>query len=186
MHPVELVFTFFFSLTTLFFLRKFAQRVGLVDKPNERKHHKGAIPLIGGISLCLSLLYFLFNHPDIYQHSALYAGSIMTLVFIGALDDKFDISYKFRFLVQAVLSIAMMTIGEIELRTAGNIFGLGELLLGSFGYIVTVFAVIGAINAFNMVDGIDGLLGGLSIVTFAGLGILMSYYTQHNSLAQEI
>lgn len=45
--------------------------------------------------------------------------------------------------------------------------------MGVFGYIVTIFAVIGVINAFNMVDGIDGLLGGLSIVTFGSISLLL-------------
>ena len=51
--------------------------------------------------------------------------------------------------------------------------GFGAIHLGVFGYIVTIFAVIGVINAFNMVDGIDGLLGGLSIVTFGSISLLL-------------
>ncbi|TKF89033.1 UDP-N-acetylglucosamine--undecaprenyl-phosphate N-acetylglucosaminephosphotransferase, partial [Vibrio breoganii] len=177
---IELIFTFFFSLTALFFMRKFALNVGLVDKPNARKLHVGAVPLVGGLSICISILYFLFNHPDIIIHTELYAASILILVVIGALDDKYDISFKLRFLVQGALSIAMMGLGKIELSTAGNIIGTGPILLGWVGYIVTVFAVVGAINAFNMVDGIDGLLGALSSVTFGGLGYLMYYYGQYD------
>ena len=179
-HLIELVFTFFFSLTTLFFLRKFAQRIGLVDQPNDRKHHEGSIPLVGGLSICLSLLYFLFNNESIFQNTPLYTASVIILVAIGAIDDKLDIDFRIRFAIQAILSIAMMVIAKIELHTAGNIIGTGELLLGGLGYFVTVIAVIGAINAFNMVDGIDGLLGGLSVVTFGGLGVLLVYYELNN------
>ncbi len=178
---VDLAFLFFFSLATLFLMRKVAKKVGLVDKPNERKHHNGAIPLVGGISICLTILYFLFNNREIIHNTFLYAGCISILVIIGALDDKYDISYKIRFAVQAVLSIAMMSLGNIELKTIGDVFGTGEVItLGWFGYLVTVFAVIGAINAFNMVDGIDGLLGGLSVVTFGGLGIMLAHDGQYN------
>lgn len=161
-------------------MRKFALNVGLVDKPNARKLHVGAVPLVGGLSICISILYFLFNHPNIIIHSELYTASILILVVVGALDDKYDISFKLRFLVQGALSVAMMVLGKIELSTAGNILGTGTILLGWFGYLVTIFAVVGAINAFNMVDGIDGLLGALSCVTFAGLGFLMYYYNQYN------
>ncbi|PMG94680.1 UDP-N-acetylglucosamine--undecaprenyl-phosphate N-acetylglucosaminephosphotransferase [Vibrio breoganii] len=177
---IELIFTFFFSLTALFFMRKFALNVGLVDKPNARKLHVGAVPLVGGLSICISILYFLFNHPDIIIHTELYAASILILVVIGALDDKYDIDFKLRFLVQGALSVAMMALGKIELSTAGNILGTGLILLGWIGYVVTIFAVVGAINAFNMVDGIDGLLGALSSVTFAGLAYLMYYYEQYD------
>ncbi|TKF88013.1 undecaprenyl-phosphate alpha-N-acetylglucosaminyl 1-phosphate transferase, partial [Vibrio sp. F13] len=91
----------------------------------------------------------------------LYAACILTLVGIGALDDKFDLSFQLRFAIQASLSVAMMIVGGIELNTIGDILGSGEVVtLGWFGYFVTIFAVVGAINAFNMVDGIDGLLGG--------------------------
>lgn len=116
----------------------------------------------------------------IIPHAELYAISIIILVTIGALDDKFDISYKLRFLVQAALSVAMMYLAGIKLHTLGYIFDPVELQLGSAGYVVTVFAVIAAINAFNMVDGIDGLLGVLSSVTFLSLGLLVLLDGQFN------
>lgn len=161
-------------------MRKIAKTIGLVDKPNERKLHSGSVPLVGGISICLSLLYFILNNTHLIPHSMLYAGSITILVIVGALDDKYDIDYKFRFALQGILSIVMMTQGHIELKTIGDVFGTGQVItLGWFGYLVTVLAVIGAINAYNMVDGIDGLLGALSIVTFGGLGIMLAYDHQY-------
>lgn len=162
-------------------MRKVAQRINLVDKPNARKLHNGAIPLVGGISICISVLYFLFNNTNILPNSPLYAASIIILVGVGALDDKFDLSFKLRFAIQAGLSVAMMMVGGIELNTIGDVLGTGEIItLGWFGYLVTILAVVGAINAFNMVDGIDGLLGGLSIVTFGGLGIMLLHDGQPN------
>lgn len=178
---LDLSFLFFFSLATIFIMRKFAKTIGLVDKPNARKLHSGAIPLVGGISICISILYFLFNNPDILPNAELYATCILLLVGVGALDDKFDLSFKLRFAIQAALSVAMMVVGGIELNTIGDILGSGEVItLGWFGYLVTIIAVVGAINAFNMVDGIDGLLGGLSIVTFGGLGLMLNYDGQYN------
>lgn len=162
-------------------MRKLAKRIGLVDKPNIRKLHSGAVPLVGGISICISILYFLFNNPTILPNAELYSVCILLLVCIGALDDKFDLSFKLRFVIQAALSIAMMVVGGIELNTIGDIVGSGEVVtLGWFGYLVTVLAVVGAINAFNMVDGIDGLLGGLAVVTFGGLGIMLNHDGQAN------
>ena len=162
-------------------MRKVAQSIGLVDKPNARKLHNGSIPLVGGISICISILYFLFNNPELLPNTPLYVSCVLILVSMGALDDKYDLSFKLRFFVQAALSAAMMIIGGIELNTIGDVFGTGEIItLGWFGYFVTILAVIGAVNAFNMVDGIDGLLGALSIVTFGGLGIMLSYDGQYN------
>ncbi|MGL6170868.1 MAG: UDP-N-acetylglucosamine--undecaprenyl-phosphate N-acetylglucosaminephosphotransferase [Vibrio sp.] len=176
---IDLGFLLFFSFTSLLVLRKVATQIGLVDKPNERKLHQGSIPLVGGIAICFSLVYFLFNNPTLIPHSPLYATCIILLVIVGALDDKYDLNFKIRIFVQAALSIAMMVVGGIELHTVGDAFGFGEVELGWMGYVITILAVVGAINAFNMVDGIDGLLGALSVVTFGGLGLMLSYDGQH-------
>jgi len=167
----------------LFFLRKVAKHplVGLIDKPNERKLHQGSVPLVGGISICLSILYFLYNNPTILPHSTLYCFSIVVLVLVGALDDKFDISFKFRLAVQVALALVVMLYADFQLANLGNFLGFGPVHLSSvLGGIITVFAVLGAINAFNMVDGIDGLLGGLASVTFGGLGFLFFMHSQFN------
>jgi len=177
---IELGFVFFFSLVTLFMMRKIAKEIGLVDKPNERKHHNGAIPLVGGITICISFMSFLFNHPDLLPNHYLFMVSIFILTLVGALDDKYDLSFKIRFVVQGGLSIAMMSIADIQLHTLGNMLGFGDISLGFVGYFITVIAVVGAINAFNMVDGIDGLLGGLSMVTLGGLGFVLSVDGQSN------
>lgn len=176
---LELTFIFFSAFAILFLLRKVAKKIGLVDKPNARKLHQGAVPLVGGISTCIVLSQFLTFRPDIIQYSELFVLSIATLTFVGALDDKFDLSVKVRIAIQTALSITMMEVTGIELNSLGNLFGVGDIYLGWFGIIVTVFAVIGAINAFNMVDGIDGLLGGLSIVTFGAIAILLNVNSQH-------
>lgn len=176
---LELSFVGFFSFASLFLMRKVAKAIGLVDKPNARKLHTGAIPLVGGISICLSIAQYITSNPDVIPHSYLFLSCIGTLIVVGALDDKFDISFKIRLVVQALLSIAMMYFADIRLDNIGNVFGFGDIHLGVLSPVVTILAVIGAINAFNMVDGIDGLLGGLAIVTFAALAVLLKVDSQH-------
>lgn len=176
---LELLFVFISATAVLFALRKAAKKIGLVDKPNKRKLHQGAIPLVGGISTCIIVSQFLTFRPEIIEYSELFVVSIVVLTLVGALDDKFDLSVGLRIAIQALLSIVMMHSTGIELNSLGNLFGLGNVQLGWLSSIVTVFAVIGAINAFNMVDGIDGLLGGLSIVTFGALAFLLNVESQH-------
>ena len=160
-------------------MRKVAIAVGLVDKPCQRNRHNGAIPLVGGIAISLSIAQFVLTHPNVIPHSPLFLASIAVLIVIGALDDKFDICFKFRLGVQAILSICMMHFTDIRLENVGNILGAGELHLGFLSPVATILAVIGAINAFNMVDGIDGLLGGLATVTFAGIAFLLKIDSQY-------
>ncbi|PSV22738.1 undecaprenyl-phosphate alpha-N-acetylglucosaminyl 1-phosphate transferase [Photobacterium leiognathi subsp. mandapamensis] len=184
---IELFFVFFSSLTTLYILRKIAKRVGLVDKPNQRKTHEGLVPLVGGLSICIVLVQFLFYNDSIINYSGLYSLSIIILVIVGVIDDKYDLNFKVRLFVQAILSFLMIHFAGIKLLNLGNMFGFGVIDFSSmhmtyFAYFITIIAVIGAINAFNMVDGIDGLLGGLSIVTFSSLAIVLKYDGQ-DSLA---
>ncbi|WP_074212316.1 UDP-N-acetylglucosamine--undecaprenyl-phosphate N-acetylglucosaminephosphotransferase [Salinivibrio sp. ES.052] len=171
---VDLLFLFFFAFCSLFIVRKGAKLVGLVDHPLGRKQHQDVTPLAGGIALCITLLYLLFHNPNLLDNSSLYAICIVLLTTVGAIDDKYDVHYSVRFAIQAILSIAMMTLGNIELSNLGNIFGWGDIHLGGWGYVITTIAVIAAINAFNMVDGIDGLLGCLSIVTFGSLAWILN------------
>lgn len=171
---LELLIIFTFSLSLLYALRSLAKRIQLVDVPNARKNHSGAIPLVGGIAISITfLLYILFN-PSSFTYPYHLCSAMVILLVVGVLDDKYDVDFKIRFAVQGGLALAMMIFADVKLHSLGDILGVGDIHLDWFGYIVTVFAVIGLINAFNMVDGIDGLLGGLSIVTFGAMGLLLA------------
>ncbi|MDV7106437.1 undecaprenyl-phosphate alpha-N-acetylglucosaminyl 1-phosphate transferase, partial [Vibrio sp. TH_r3] len=73
---LELSFIGFFTFSSLFLLRKVAKTIGLVDKPNKRKLHNGAIPLVGGIAISLSISQYLVTHPDVIPHSQIFLASI--------------------------------------------------------------------------------------------------------------
>ena len=178
----DLVCIFLFTTIFLFFARKAAKKIGLVDKPNFRKRHQGLIPLVGGISVYAGICFTFLIANYYIPHAWLYLICAGALVFVGALDDRFDISVKVRASVQALIGIVMMVVGKLYLLSLGYIFGSWEMVLGPFGYFLTLFAVWAAINAFNMVDGIDGLLGGLSCVSFAAMGIIL-YFDGQLSLA---
>ncbi|EDR1583857.1 UDP-N-acetylglucosamine--undecaprenyl-phosphate N-acetylglucosaminephosphotransferase [Salmonella enterica subsp. enterica serovar Uganda] len=178
----ELISIFLFTTIFIFLARKVAIKIGLVDKPNFRKRHQGVIPLVGGISVFAGIC-FMFGLSDYYiPHLSLYLICAGVLVFVGAMDDRFDISVKIRAVVQAVIAVVMMVIAKLHLGSLGYIFGPWELVLGPFGYFLTLFAVWAEINAFNMVDGIDGLLGGLSSVSFAAMGLIL-WFDGQTSLA---
>ncbi|TLS69317.1 UDP-N-acetylglucosamine--undecaprenyl-phosphate N-acetylglucosaminephosphotransferase [Photobacterium damselae] len=174
------LFVFIMSFVTLFIMRKVAKKIGLVDKPNARKLHQGVIPLVGGISVYLSLLVGFTLYLPMAPSLQLYLSCAAILIVLGALDDYFDISFKIRLVVQAGISLAMILIGGHSLHNLGFLMGSETIALGEIaGSIITIIAVIGAINAFNMVDGIDGLLGGLASVTFTALGTV--FYISGNS-----
>lgn len=178
----DVFYVFIFSLVFLFFARIAAKKVGLVDKPNYRKKHQGLVPLVGGISVFFGVLFAFLITPEFIPHKYLYLICAGILVFVGALDDRFDISVKIRAVIQALVGVAMMVFADMKLNSLGHAFGPWDMTLGPFSYVVTLFAVWAAINAFNMVDGIDGLLGGLSCVSFGAMGILL-YFSGNTALA---
>lgn len=163
---------FIISFTVLFIFRKIAKKINLVDRPNERKQHQGLIPLVGGISIYITLMLALWVKPELLVGSDIYVLCASVLVLMGAIDDKYDVDYRIRLVIQILISCAMIFGAGLSLKSLGGLAFGHEIVLGPLGYIVTVFAVLGAINAFNMVDGIDGLLGGLTIATFGGLAYI--------------
>ncbi|MBD2780753.1 UDP-N-acetylglucosamine--undecaprenyl-phosphate N-acetylglucosaminephosphotransferase [Xenorhabdus szentirmaii] len=170
---VEIFCVFMFSFAFLFVFRTVAKKIGLVDKPNYRKHHSGLIPLVGGISVFFGLCFGFIITKEFIPHKWWYLVCAGVLVFVGALDDRFDISVKIRATIQALIGTCMMYFADLKIQSIGGAFGPWDMTLGPFSYVVTLFAVWAAINAFNMVDGIDGLLGGLSCVSFGALGFLL-------------
>ena len=177
---IDLSFIFFYSVASLFIMRKFAKRVGLVDKPNLRKQHQGTIPIAGGIAICIVLANILYTRPDIAPNSSLLMWNIVLLTVIGGFDDRFDINVTFRLAAQILISIAFINQSGLQLNFLGNLFGVGDIRLQWFGAsVMTVIAILGAINAFNMIDGLDGLLGTLSTIAFASISILLYINKQH-------
>ncbi|MFE8148809.1 UDP-N-acetylglucosamine--undecaprenyl-phosphate N-acetylglucosaminephosphotransferase [Brenneria goodwinii] len=177
----EFTIVFISAFIVLFFARKAAIVIGLVDKPDVRKQHHGNVPLVGGVSIYLALWILYALHPEWLPNFPLYMVCASALLTVGVLDDRFDLPVFPRIALQALVAGLMMYAG-LYLTTLGNVLFGYELFLGAWGYILTLFAVWGAINAFNMIDGIDGLLGVLSCVTFGALAVLF-YLGGHRELA---
>ena len=154
-------------------LRPLAVNWGLVDSPNKRKRHFGNIPLIGGIAIYLATLSGVSFYLENSQHINLILVSVSLMVFIGALDDKYDLNAKLRLIAQ-VLIASILTFGtDIHIHTFGNLFGTGDIVTGPLSGLVTILALVAGINAFNMSDGIDGLAGMLSLIGLTASGFLL-------------
>jgi len=153
-------------------LKPLAYVIDLVDKPGGRKHHDGVIPLIGGIAIFGGVFVsaYLFINQPIFIRMFMLGGGF--LVFMGALDDRYDLSARFRLVGQFLIACIFVYGLEVEIGSFGNLLGLGELRVGWLGFPLAVLSLIGVINAFNMLDGMDGLVGGIGLVSFGGLAYL--------------
>lgn len=170
------------SSLSILLISPFADRMGLVDVPNHRKLHSGHIPLIGGLSVYAGLAVgiMLLATPGSGFTTYLVCSSL--LVILGVMDDSWDISPSVRLVVQALVALIMCFGTGTYISHLGDLFGFGQIYLGTGGVVLTVIAVIAGINAFNMIDGIDGLLGTSSLITLLSLAILFFLNADMNNL----
>ena len=129
------------SITTfvaIFLLRPFAISIDLVDKPNKRKLHAGSVPLIGGVAMYIGVVIsILATGNDLNQLNYFLLASLI-IVIVGVLDDHRNISISLRLLVQMVVGIIIITVGDIRIESFGNLLGNGEIMLNKWAYFVFI------------------------------------------------
>lgn len=151
--------------------RPWALRLGLVDRPNARKRHRGEVPLTGGLAMGAGLLVaVVFLGAGLTVPLGVCVGAAMILA-MGVADDLFTLPARLRLLGQIAAGVSMV-LGGVVIADVGGVFGGDRFSLGWFAWPFTVFAVVGLINAFNMLDGVDGLCGGVAMVILAALAML--------------
>lgn len=146
-------------------------RLGLVDRPDVRKHHSGAVPLTGGIAICLTIAFgvLVLAIPP-YTHEMLILAAAVFLV--GVFDDLRNINATLRLVIQYGCGILLATYGGIAIHNVGNLLGFGNIPLALLTIPLTALSVAGLANAYNMIDGIDGLAASLIAMPLAVLYLL--------------
>ncbi len=167
-YVISLLLSIILTIVLVPIFRKLAIAVELVDKPNQRKVHQTAIPLVGGVVIFISTLIvslvFYSNWQDIAIEKVLALGTFVLLV-MGVIDDKLNIRASFKLLIQLLLAHYVFVNG-VGITSFYGIFGIYELPL-FLQYSLTLIVITGCINAFNLMDGIDGLAAGLAIVALS-------------------
>jgi len=153
-------------------LSALARIIGLVDSPNYRKRHAGSIPLIGGIAIATAITITMWTFGFFRENQFLIIIASLLAV-LGALDDKIDISPRYRLIVQVSVGLAIVYIGGKQIDSVGDLIGNGMInLSGIAAVIFTIMCSVGVFNSINMIDGIDGLASSLVLITAAALFIL--------------
>lgn len=157
------------TLAAIFSMRPWARRLGLVDKPDARKRHRGRIPLIGGLCFFFGTLVGLtyLGYLDRFVMSLMAGGAL--LVAAGVVDDVKDTSVRSRLLIEAAAAAMVIMVSGFYIDHLGDLLGIQDFRLGLIGIPLTIIAVIGLINAFNMLDGIDGLAAAMAMVSIAAV-----------------
>lgn len=153
--------------------RRYAIRVQLLDRPNERSSHTEATPRGGGVAIVASYLLFcgifaVAGFIDIKLCSALLGSGLLVAV-LGFIDDRWHVAARWRFVGHAAaIAWALYLIGPLPpVPVFGWFFDLG------FGtpLLAAVYAVW-SINLFNFMDGIDGIAS-VEAITIALCGALL-------------
>jgi UDP-GlcNAc:undecaprenyl-phosphate/decaprenyl-phosphate GlcNAc-1-phosphate transferase len=171
----------FSSLTIFFcfFLSKLAFIFKLIDYPNNRKIHTEPVPLVGGISIFISIfLITFFIDLDINISFIIYVSSIVFI--FGLIDDIFDIGFIIRLITQFIASLIIIGIG-IRIIDLGFYQYFPNLNLGYLSIIITVFCVVGLTNAFNFIDGIDGFCSSQLIISLISILVFINIETQYDN-----
>ena len=153
------------TLVAIFSLRPLAPRVGLVDRPDARKCHRGRIPLIGGLCFFLGLVAGLSYLGFVDRFVIVLLGASALIMLTGLLDDLYDLTVRTRLAIQVAAAVGVIAATGVYIDSLGQVAGGAELRLSMLGIPLTILAVVGLMNAFNMTDGIDGLAGGLAMVS---------------------
>ena len=163
---IETISTFLLTLLLIWFLKKYASHVGLIDIPNARSSHKEATSRGAGIGFILAffLMIILFFRELFMQYPWTFMAMFIVFL-IGLIDDSVDTHPYLKFIV-IIIGTLFLFFDGIMIGSLGEYFGY-EMTLGWFALPFTLFAVVGFTNALNLIDGLDGLAALLSIIIFS-------------------
>ena len=153
-----------FAYSFIYLLIKNANSLGLVDIPNDRSSHKKLMPRSAGMGFVtaslLGLVICEFTH--VVEYSYIYF-SILLIMLVGIYDDRFEISYRIKFV--GLLSVtSYVVLSGVSIDSLGEYFGYDVRLPFWIAFPFSVIAIIGFTNALNLTDGLDGLAGSLSLI----------------------
>lgn len=151
-----LVFGFAASLGLTPLSRQIAMRLGVVDKPSQRKIHQDHKPMMGGLAiyLGLALSLLLFSPPQhLVEFGTVLAGAAF-LALVGLMDDRYNLGIRIRLLAMIIATLALLVAG-IQIRLFGSPF---------IDIPLTILWVLTVTNATNFMDNMDGLTAGFSAI----------------------
>lgn len=161
------------TIVTTPLARKIAYKFKAVDYPRSRGMNNEPVPLMGGLAIVLGFIFsLLVMSPYIKDfHTTQFIGFLIggaIIVLVGMLDDVYELSAKFKLIVQII-------VGAIVVFTGTKI----DFIMWPFWqYLkflstpITIIWIIGLINAVNLIDGLDGLAAGVTSIASICLMVL--------------
>jgi UDP-GlcNAc:undecaprenyl-phosphate GlcNAc-1-phosphate transferase len=154
---------------------RFANQIGAVDQPNERKIHTHPVPRLGGIVIYSSffLSFGLIHLIDpslrgfeslVSDRSAMLTVGLALVLGLGIFDDLRPRTPTQKLVVQLIAGTLAYLAG-FKISAVIPPAGSGILNLELLNYPLTLLWIVGITNAFNLIDGLDGLAAGVGVIT---------------------
>ena len=176
-------------------MRRWAPKWGLIDQPAARKVHREPTPLGGGVGIWAGVViplavaqiaaYWLADRetmpaglrlPEsltismegiLYRSGPLWAilGSGTLLAVMGLLDDRKNLPWWPRLLVQFLVALFLVLVADVR----ATVFAPIPVV----GYGISILWYLVLINSFNFLDNMDGLSSGIALVAALLFSVVM-------------
>jgi UDP-GlcNAc:undecaprenyl-phosphate GlcNAc-1-phosphate transferase len=170
------------------FVRRYALRLGVVDRPEARRVNTQVIARGGGLAIgfgfvSVSLIMLALNaigglhfvdEPAVVQTPQVVAllGGAALAVAIGFLDDRFQLRARWQFVGQFALAGVAVALGVLVTTVNVPFASNGIPIAGAIAIVGTLVWIVGMINSINFIDGLDGLSSGIALIAVVTLGII--------------
>jgi len=150
--------------------RDFANRLALLDRPNDRSSHTIPKPRLGGVGVLLPVLVVgagLVAAGRAPVSLLVPLGATAGVALLGLADDVKPLPARIRFGVQLALASLVVAASWHRLPAAAGV--LGAWIPVPVLAALAVLWIVWLTNLYNFMDGIDGLAGAQALI--AGLGL---------------
>lgn len=187
---IPLLVSFVVSLLSTPLVIKIYKKLGFLDDPKNQHHpkvlHKYPVPRGGGIPILISLILGCILFLPLYKPVLAIMLAGIVIVFIGSMDDVFDINPYLRLVTNLIAAGIVVGAGvgiSYITNPMGGIINLDTIkipieVLGRVRDIVVIadiFAVVWIVWTMNMVNwskGLDGQMPGVVSISAVVVGLL--------------
>lgn len=183
----------FIALLATAGLRRWAPRLGLIDKPAARKVHTVPTPLGGGVGIWLGVVttfalgsvaaWLIASRPEWIERLPEFArphlagivsklGSLWVLLgggtvlaALGLADDRWGLDWRLRLGVQFAVAIGCLAWQGLQLTAF--------IPWPAITWALSAIWIVGLINSFNMLDNMDALSSGVAAIAASMLTAVM-------------
>jgi UDP-GlcNAc:undecaprenyl-phosphate GlcNAc-1-phosphate transferase len=160
-------------------VRTVATRLGVVDRPGERRLHDAPVPRLGGVAILAAALGAFLVAPllgvPLLETLARYGwhlgwllAGVLVVVATGVADDAWGLAPGPKLVFQTAAAAIALTGGYRLVGFTNPLTGT-YVDLGLLGGVLTLGWILFVTNAVNLIDGLDGLAAGATTIAAATL-----------------